>query len=536
MAHSPQIAHDIGAKLWSLCHVLRDDGVTYHQYLSELTYLLFLKMMKETGQEERLQVWKPEDPKKKTGPKAQMAGTRWDDLKSASAPDRLDLYKEMLLDYGLHGRGAVQQIYANANTFITKPATLSKLVTDIDALDWYSVQRDDLGDLYEDLLERNATEKKSGAGQYFTPRHLIDSIVTVMQPQLGDVIQDPAAGTCGFLIAANNYLRAHNDFDSLPEEDQRRYRHSTFYGMELVQDTHRLALMNMLLHGIEGGVSYGDTLGEEGTQLRAATLILSNPPFGTKKGGGLPTRKDLTYETSNKQFAFLQHIYRNLAPGGRAAVVLPDNVLFESNVGTSVRRDLMDKCNLHTILRLPTGIFYAQGVKTNVLFFTKGEKTDKGNTQEVWVYDMRANMPQFGKRTPFTRDYFRTAADAPADVPRDKFEDVFGPDPKGGPAALAQRVDTGETGRWRCFSRQQIAGRGDNLDLAWLKDDSAASAEQQREDPALLARLAMREMNAALTELRALVEALGEDPDLDLDELLLTDEAADESASEGAGA
>ncbi|MCA9638805.1 MAG: N-6 DNA methylase, partial [Myxococcales bacterium] len=228
---------------------------------------------------------------------------RWDDLLDASAPDRLDTYKEMLLDYDLHGRGAVQQIYANANTVITKPATLSKLVTDIDGLDWYSVDRDDLGDLYEDLLERNAGEKKSGAGQYFTPRHLIDSIVSVMKPQLGDVIQDPAAGTCGFLIAANNYLRHHNDFDSLSDEAQRKYRHQTFHGMELVQDTHRLALMNMLLHGLEGGVTFGDTLSDEHKSLPPATLILSNPPFGTKKGGGLPTRGDLTYVTSNKQFA-----------------------------------------------------------------------------------------------------------------------------------------------------------------------------------------------------------------------------------------
>ena len=359
---NPTAALDIGAKLWSLCHVLRDDGVTYHQYLSELTYLLFLKMMKETGQEERLRIWKAKD-KKQGSPKEEQAGTRWDDLLGASAPDRLDLYKEMLLDYGLHGRGAVQEIYANANTFITKPATLSKLVTDIDRLDWYSVDRDDLGDLYEDLLERNAGEKKSGAGQYFTPRHLIDSIVSVMKPQLGDVIQDPAAGTCGFLIAANNYLRQHNDFDSLSDEAQRKYRHQTFHGMELVQDTHRLALMNMLLHGIEGGVTYGDTLSDDHKGLPPATLILSNPPFGTKKGGGLPTRGDLTFETSNKQFAFLQHIYRALKPGGRAAVVLPDNVLFESNIGADIRRDLMDKCNLHTIVRLPTGIFYAQGVK-----------------------------------------------------------------------------------------------------------------------------------------------------------------------------
>jgi type I restriction enzyme M protein len=523
-------AQDIGAKLWSLCHVLRDDGVTYHQYLSELTYLLFLKMMKETGQEDRLKVWKPIE-RKKGAEKVEQPGTHWDDLLSASAPDRLDTYKEMLLDYGLHSRGAVQQIYANANTFITKPATLSKLVTDIDALDWYSVQRDDLGDLYEDLLERNATEKKSGAGQYFTPRHLIDSIVTVLQPKLTDVIQDPAAGTCGFLIAANNYLRENTDFDGLDDAAQRRYRHQTFFGMELVQDTHRLALMNMLLHGIEGGVAYGDTLGEEGTQLPQATLILSNPPFGTKKGGGLPTRKDLTFETSNKQFAFLQHIYRNLAPGGRAAVVLPDNVLFESNVGTSIRRDLMDKCNLHTILRLPTGIFYAQGVKTNVLFFTKGETADKGNTKEVWVYDMRANMPQFGKRTPFTRDYFRTPADAASDVPRDKFEDVFGADPKGGPQALALRVDTGEAGRWRKFNFDQIKERGYNLDLAWLKDDSADTAQQQREEPAMLARLAMREMNAALADLRALVEALGEDPDAELEDLLIEDPVDDEAGA-----
>jgi type I restriction enzyme M protein len=290
--------------------------------------------------------------------------------------------------------------------------------------------------------------------------------------------------------------------------------------MELVQDTHRLALMNMLLHGIEGGVTYGDTLSDDHKQLPNATLILSNPPFGTKKGGGLPTRGDLTFETSNKQFAFLQHIYRALKPGGRAAVVLPDNVLFESNIGTDIRRDLMDKCNLHTILRLPTGIFYAQGVKTNVLFFTRG-KTDKGNTKEVWVYDMRANMPQFGKRTPFTRDYFRTLPDAPAKHPRDKFEDVFGDDPAGGRAALAARKDTGATGRWRRFMREQIAQRGDNLDISWLKDDSAEAADAQRDDPAMVARLLQRELGDAMTELRALLEELGEDPDAALDDLPL---------------
>ena len=514
---------DIVAKLWNLCNVLRDDGVTYHQYVSELTYLLFLKMMQETSQESRLIV---HVPAKDDQPAHDNTGTTWGDLVKASAPDRLERYEDLLREYGRHGKGIIQQIYANAGTIITKPATLSKLITEIDKLNWYSVDREDLGDLYEGLLERNASEKKSGAGQYFTPRELIDSIVTVMRPQLDDVIQDPAAGTGGFLISANHYLRENNDFDSLTEAQQRRYSKTTFHGMELVQDTHRLALMNLLLHGIEGGILFGDTLGEEGCRLTAASLMLSNPPFGTKKGGGLPTRSDFSYPTTNKQFCFLQHIYRGLKPGGRAAVVLPDNVLFESNVGTDIRRDLMDKCNLHTILRLPTGIFYAQGVKTNVLFFTRG-KTDKGNTKEVWVYDMRANMPQFGKRTPFSRDYFRTPADAPAETPRDKFEDVFGDDPQGGPEALARRVDSGENGRWRKYTREQIAARGDNLDISWLKDDSADTAEAQRDEPALVARLALRELNAAVVELRALLDELGEDADLALDDLLPDD---DESA------
>ena len=506
---------EIVAKLWNLCNVLRDDGVTYHQYVSELTYLLFLKMMQETGEEHRLILSRA---LKKGEPTKDKPGKRWADLVKASAPDRLSMYKDLLHKYGLYGKGIIKQVYANASTIITRPATLSTLVTEIDKLDWYSVQRDDLGDLYEGLLERNASEKKSGAGQYFTPRDLIDSIVAVLKPQLGDVIQDPAAGTGGFLIAANNYLRQQFNVEKLTAQQRRQYAKETFSGMELVQDTHRLALMNLLLHGIEGGIAFGDTLGDEGLQLPQATLVLSNPPFGTKKGGGLPKRKDFTYSTTNKQFCFLQHIYHGLKPSGRAAVVLPDNVLFESNVGTDIRRELMDMCNLHTILRLPTGIFYAQGVKTNVLFFTRG-RSRKNSTKEVWIYDMRTNMPQFGKRTAFSRDYFRTPASAPKKVLRDKFEDVFGSDPRGSPAALAKRVDTGETGRWRKFTRAQIAVRGDNLDISWLKDGSAESADAQRDDPAMVARLALRELDSAVKELRALLQALGEDPDVALDML-----------------
>ena len=482
------VTHDIVAKLWNLCNILKDDGVTYHQYVTELTYLLFLKMAKETGTENQLP-----------------AGYRWDDLETKSAPERLEFYKVALIHLGGHGAALVQEIYANASSFIKKPATLSTLVSEIDKLDWYSARQEGLGDLYEGLLAKNADEKKSGAGQYFTPRPLIDSMVAVMQPTLEDVIQDPAAGTGGFLISANRYIREHSDRTRWSERQQEKYYQRTFYGMEHVQDTHRLALMNLMLHGLNSdpqaaGIRYGDTLSDDGTTLPKASLMLSNPPFGTKKGGGLPSRTDFTFPTSNKQFCFLQHIYRGLDIGGRAAVVLPDNVLFEGNVGKQIRADLMDKCNLHTILRLPTGIFYAQGVKTNVLFFSrsKTDRTDKGNTRETWVYDLRANMPQYGKRTALTRAHFA------------EFEAAFGDDPWGGPAALAQRVDTGEAGRFRRFTREWVGERGDSLDIAWLKYDDAEDAADLPE-PAALAQSAMIEMEAALEELRAILAELGEE-------------------------
>ena len=479
------VTHDIVAKLWNLCNILKDDGVTYHQYVTELTYLLFLKMAKETSTEDQLP-----------------AGHRWDDLEAKAAPDRLEFYKLLLIHLGGHGSTLVKEIFANASSFIKKPATLSTLVAEIDKLDWYSARQEGLGDLYEGLLEKNANEKKSGAGQYFTPRPLIDSMVAVMKPTLDDVIQDPAAGTGGFLIAANRYLREHSDPDSWTDTQQRKYTRNTFYGMEHVQDAHRLALMNLMLHGLASdpkaaGIRYGDTLSPEGEALPKATLILTNPPFGTKKGGGLPTRTDFTFPTSNKQFCFLQHIYRGLKAGGRAAVVLPDNVLFEGNVGRQIRTDLMNKCNLHTILRLPTGIFYAQGVKTNVLYFTRGE-SDKGNTKEVWVYDMRANMPQFGKRTLFTRTYFA------------KFEDAFGDDPLGQPKSLKKRTDTGEQGRFRRFTREWIAERGDDLDISWRQEESEGENDEPLE-PIVLAQEAMDELEAAFEELNGILAELGEE-------------------------
>ena len=468
--------NDIVQKLWNLCHVLRDDGITYHQYVTELTYLLFLKMMKETEQEKLL-------PK----------GYRWGDLEKEEGADQLRFYRELLLHLGTKSSGRVQAIYVNASTSLKAPRNLKTLVDSIDALDWYAARAAGLGDMYEGLLEKNANEVKSGAGQYFTPRPLIDAIVELVKPQPGERVQDPAAGTAGFLIAADRYIKSKTDklFD-LKEHEQAFQKKKAFYGVELVEDAHRLALMNLMLHDIEGDLRRGDTLSPLGAALEKADVILTNPPFGTKKGGGLPTRDDFTYPTSNKQLAFLQHVYRGLVPGGRAAIVLPDNVLFEENTGVEIRRDLMDKADLHTILRLPTGIFYAQGVKTNVLFFTRGQK-DTGNTKAVWVYDLRANMPSFGKRTPLTRGHFA------------EFEKAFGGDPYG----KSKRKDQAEEGRFRRFTREEIRGRGDNLDFAWLKDESAQGADALPEPAEIAAEIedklgfALREIAALRAELEA---------------------------------
>lgn len=461
---------DIVAKLWNLCHVLRDDGITYQDYVNELSFLLFLKMMKETDQEKEL-------PK----------GYRWDDLQALDGVDQLAFYRALLVHLGTEGSERVKGVFVDANTSLRQPKNLAKLVQSIDDLDWYSAREEGLGDMYEGLLEKNAAEKKSGAGQYFTPRPLIECMVNCIKPQAGEVTQDPAAGTGGFLIAAHRYICDQTDelFD-LDASEQNFQRNQAIHAVELVPDTHRLLLMNCMLHGVGGHLISGDAMGSIGQGLPKADVILTNPPFGTKRGGGRPTRDDFTYLTGNKQLAFLQHIYRGLKPGGRAAVVLPDNVLFEEGVGTRIRADLMDKCNLHTILRLPTGIFYAPGVKTNVLFFTRG-KSDQGNTKQVWVYDLRANMPAFGKRTPLTHEHFV------------EFEKAFGKKSDGN----SKRVDQGDEGRFRVFSREQIAARGDNLDISWLKDENATGADQLPE-PEEIAALIREKLSIALEEMDAL--------------------------------
>jgi type I restriction enzyme M protein len=345
-------------------------------------------------------------------------------------------------------------------------------------------------------------------------------MVKCLQPQAGETIQDPAAGTAGFLIAADAYVKQHtDDLADLTAAEQKFQRNKAFIGVELVPNARRLALMNCLLHGMEGDeegvVHLGNALGQKGAALPKADIILANPPFGTSKGGDASiTRDDLTYPTSNKQLAFLQHIYRGLKPGGRAAIVLPDNVLFEAGRGTEIRRDLMHKCNLHTILRLPTGIFYAAGVKTNILFFTRGTTSnpqqEENCTKAVWVYDLRSNMASFGKRTPFGEQHLKP------------FEKLFGNKPDGtskrdekdGQVAVIENKakqagdETQET-RWRCFTRDYIRDqKGDSLDISWIRDEDSIDAASLP-DPDILAAEAMSELTEAMRELDGLMQALG---------------------------
>ncbi len=565
--------NNIVQKLWNLCDVLRDDGINYSDYVTELVLLLFIKMVDEYSKDGVDTHPLPE-------------GCRWSDIKGKDGLTLLNDYKRILLSLSsgkdglgneIHEDTLIQAIYADAQTRLREPRHLKQLVDNLDDLDWFTILEDGLGDLYEGLLEKNANETKSGAGQYFTPRALIDSIVRCVNPQPGETIQDPAAGTAGFLIAADTYMKEQtsNYFD-LTKEQMAFQRNKAFVGIELVPNTRRLALMNGLLHGMEGDdegvVHLGNALGGIGENLPKADIILANPPFGTSKGGEASiTRQDLTYKTSNKQLAFLQHIYRGLKPGGRAAVVLPDNVLFEAGIGSDIRKDFMNKCQLHAILRLPTGIFYAAGVKTNVLYFTKGSATDESAvesaTTHTWVYDLRTNMPSFGKRNPFGKHHLASFENVfstlkaknwaqPSVQPKKKSDsqewlvetvsivkktgtkketiqkDVFS---LADFAVCEEGTErTLENSRLQCFSRDYISDtKGDSLDISWLKDKDSIDAADLPE-PDLLAAEAMTELTEALRELDLLMTALGASDQAKIQKGLLADAVglADSSAEE----
>ena len=483
-------AEQIAQKLWNLCNVLRDDGVTYHQYLNELTFILFIKLSEIKGFEEEL----PEE-------------YRWNALTSIKDNKELfDTYRELLATVSTKTDNAnIKEIFANASTTLRKPVNLRTLVTAIDGLDWYEEHdRDVMGDIYEDLLERNASEKKSGAGQYFTPRPLINVMVELMAPKLKEKWNDPACGTFGFPISINQYLLHRYDYKYSVSDKVRTFQETdALSGVELVQDAHRLALMNAKLHGLDSTIYLNDTLTEFGKNLKGFDGVLANPPFGTKKGGERPSRDDFTFPTSNKQLNFLQHIYRSLhnRGGARAAVVLPDNVLFEDGDGAKIRRDLMDKCNLHTILRLPTGIFYAQGVKTNVLFFERAT-TETGNTDKVWYYDMRTNVPSYGKRTPFTRAAFNDFIKAyTGGISSEEL-----------PASYNGEIDQKKREaikheRWKCITRETIAKKNDSLDLGLIADDSVSNGDNLGE-PINIANEAMTELKGIMSELEAIIKEI----------------------------
>ena len=451
---------DIVQKLWNLCNVLRDDGITYHQYVTELTYILFLKMADETGADKDI----PE-------------AYRWGSLTSRSGIDLKKHYYTLLSKLGEESVGRVAQIYANASSSIEEPKNLEKIITEIDKLDWYEAKEEGLGDLYEGLLEKNANEKKSGAGQYFTPRVLIDVMTELIKPQLGDKCFDPACGTFGFMIAANRYVNAHNDMYALSDRQADFQQNKAFNGVELVHETHRLALMNAYLHNMNANITLGDSLAQSAKGLKDFDVILTNPPFGKKSAltftneEGEQEGEDLVYNrqdfwttSSNKQLNFIQHINTILKPTGKAAVVVPDNVLFEGGAGEIIRKKLLDTTDLHTILRLPTGIFYKPGVKANVIFFDKRPASPERQTKEVWIYDFRTNVHFTLRQHPMT------------DADLQDFIQCYHPENRH--ERIATWSQENPEGRWRRFTVDEILERDKtSLDIFWLKDKSLADLD-----------------------------------------------------------
>ena len=464
---------NIVQKIWELCHVLRGDGVSYHEYVSELTYLLFLKIAEENRTEDLIP-----------------AGKRWGDLVGYKGNDLLDYYREMLTYLGAHASSEkIRRIYAFPTTVFSHSENLRAVIDGIAKLDWHSVTADGMGDIYEGLLAKNSQDARSGAGQYFTPRPLVDCMVRLIQPRLGEVIQDPATGTGGFLISADHYVRSQVSkeiYNNNPPQ---------YEGVEIEKGTYRICLMNAFLHRLESNLILGDALTTDANGLSEADVILANPPFGSKAGSARKQRDDIVYTTTNKQLVFLQHIFLGLKPGGRAAVVLPDNALFEEGAGRKIRHELMEKCNLHTILRLPSGIFYSPGVKTNVLFFYRGE-SDTGNTRNVWVYDMRHDAPRYGKKRPLRSEDFSL------------FEVAYGSDPRGsGP-----RKEQGEDGRWRSFSREAIAEKFDNLNVSWLSGIEG-DLEEEPIEPEEIAAAILLHLRTAMSEIETVADLLAETPE-----------------------
>lgn len=496
---------EIVNRVWNYASVLRDEGVGYGDYVEQLTYLIFLKMTAERlagGQEGE-----------------SLATEQWTKLVKLDGSDLEKEYRHTLEILG-EQKGTLGTIFRKAQNKIQDPAKLERLIDMINKETWSTLSIDVKGAIYEGLLQKGAESEKKGAGQYFTPRPIIQAIVDVMQPQPMQVIADPACGTGGFLTVAHDYITNNKD-RPLSKKEARFLKHEAFRGNDISDSVARLCAMNLYLHGIgteECPISTSDALAKE-VGANKVDMVLANPPFGKKSSvtiisekTGKIEKEKLTYEredfwadSSNKQLNFVQHIGNMLKVGGKAAVVLPDNVLFEGGAGETIRKELLTRFNLHTILRLPTGIFYAQGVKANVLFFDAKPASKKAWTENVWVYDFRTNVHMTLKTKKLTRTDF------------DEFVDLFSA------SDIKKRISNwqeeereedggpGPDGRWRQFSYDKIIARDKtNLDISWLKDDSLEDTENLQ-PPAVIASEIVELLTAALEEFKSVEEALADD-------------------------
>lgn len=486
-------ASEIVNKVWNFAHILRDDGVGYGDYVEQITYLIFLKMADERDQAGQ--------------PVRVPAEFSWAELAKLDGDDLELQYRHTLENLGKEG-GMLGTIFRKAQNKIQDPAKLERLIKMIDKEQWSTLPADVKGDIYEGLLERNAQDVKGGAGQYFTPRPLIQTMVEVMQPKPTDTVADPACGTGGFLLAAHDYMAKH----ATSKKEQRHIKEQALQGNDIVDSVVRLCAMNLYLHGIgpadnslEGPISANDALAKEVGDDKV-DMVLANPPFGKKSSitvinekTGKKEQEKLVYEredfwatTSNKQLNFVQHIANMLKIDGEAAVVVPDNVLFEGGAGETVRKNLLERCDFHTLLRLPTGIFYAQGVKANVIFFDGKPASKSAWTKKLWVYDYRTNVHKTLKQNRLAYSDFK------------EFIECYKPENR------SRRRESKKIERWKSFSYDEIVARDKtNLDIFWLKDDSLEDTENLPL-PDVLAHEIVEQLEAALEEFRMVEGLLGE--------------------------
>jgi len=486
---TPPNTDAIVQRVWNYCNVLRDDGVSYGDYLEQLTYLLFLKM-----DHERVQLL---NESSSIPPEY-----NWDSLRMLEGAELEDRYRTVLAELGKQ-RGLIGAIFRKAQNKIQDPAKLRRLIDLIDGETWTGMGVDVKSTIYEGLLEKHAQDVKSGAGQYFTPRPLIKAIVEVMRPEPGMTIMDPAAGTGGFLVAAYNYILEHYDLD---REQLRFLQNEALHGWEIVNETARLCIMNLYLNGIghdldRTPIHVADSLAQHPGQY--FDMVLTNPPFGKKSSVTYVTdegeirreaqtivRDDFWVSTSNKQLNFVQHVFSILKQHGRAAVVVPDNVLFEGGAGEVVRRRLLQQADVHTLLRLPTGVFYRPGVKANVLFFDRKPARKEPWTKELWIYDLRTNKHFTLKQNPLTYEDLRD------------FIACYNPEnrharkPTWDPAKNPQ-------GRWRVFTYEELMARDKvNLDIFWLQDESLEETSDLP-DPDVLAEEIVQDLEAVLEQIKS---------------------------------